>query len=220
MSGDKKKKNEADAPKKLKKNKVSAESGTGQGEKPSASGKPAATEGKKAGRPKGEKKAPKEPKVKKITEPAVIDMPHKKKSWMLNLAYNPVTGTRFRAGTSQQLAFDITLAGVVAGKDVKAIRDDLAKTRRDAGAARDLDAGYFNLVTACHPEFFQVWNTGVVKLLASPTPDPEAAKKAAEETGARSKRATEARGAKVTKKPIKVASGKTAKPEGRVVAKK
>ena len=189
-------------------------------------GKPVAKKATKSvakGKPptKGEKapaKSKKEPKAVKSKEPAVVEVPHKKKTWMLEKDFIPATGTRFRAGTSQQLAFDIVLKGAQSGKNIAQIRESLAKTRKDNGDVRNLDSGYYNLVVACHPEFFQAWNTGELKVLAEPQPDPDAVNKAKEDTKERKARATKARGTKATKKPAKTKKG--AKPSGRVVKKK
>jgi len=193
-----------------------------KGAKPSAKkgpsvSKPVAT-GKPAAKGKKDPKAAKAPKVAKSKEPAIVEVPHKKKSWMVQKEYEPATGTRFRAGTSQQLAFDIVMKGAKAKKTITEIRDNLAKTRKDNGDARNLDSGYYNLVVACHPEFFQAWNTGELKVLGEPTPDLEAVERAKTDSKERKARATKARGTKVTKKPAK--SKKGAKPAGRVVKKK
>ena len=93
-------------------------------------------------------------KSKKSNKPEVIDVPHKKKSWVKERELRPETGTRFRAGTSQQLAFDIVMAGAKKGHNVKKIRERLKSERKETGGKRDLDAGYFNFAVACHPEYF------------------------------------------------------------------
>jgi len=148
-------------------------------------------------------KEKKEKKEKKSEEPAIVDVPHKKKSWMIEREVNSVTGTRFKPRTSQQLAFDIVVKGINKGHDVDKIRKALADTRKENGAERNLDAGYFNLAVGCHPEYFEVWNTGEIKLIKEPTPDPEAVKKEAEKQEARKNRASKARGTTKAKKPAK-----------------
>jgi hypothetical protein len=154
---------------------------------------------------KGDKKA------KKTEERHIIEVPHKKKSWMVERELNPVTGTRFKPNTSQQLAFDIVVKGINKGHNVEKIRKTLAKTRKDNGCERNLDAGYYNLAVGCHPEFFEVWSDGVISLVKEPQPDPEAIKKEKEKQEARKKRAAKARG---TTKPKKPAKGKTKPKKG------
>ena len=122
--------------------------------------------------------------------------------------FNPVTGTRFRPNTSQQLSFDITMEMAKNGSTVKEIRERLAATRRENGAARDLDAGYFNLATASHPEFFEVWSDGTIKVLKEPAPDKEAIKAEQQKQKERKERASKARGTKTNKKPAAKGKGK------------
>ncbi len=174
-------------------------------------GKPKKGKGKGKGKSKGSDKKStdtsakksKGKKSKKDDKPHVIDVPHKKKSWVTERDIRPETGTRFRAGTSQQLAYDITLRGAKKGHNVKKIRAKLAAERKETGGKRNLDAGYFNFVVACHPEHFKVWSDGRVEVIAEPTPDPEAVEKAKASEKARKKRASESRNTSGRKKPKK-----------------
>jgi hypothetical protein len=179
--------------------------------KPKKKGKSKKSADKKAPKTDAKKKS-----KKKDDKPHVIDVPHKKKSWVSERELRPETGTRFRANTSQQLAFDITLKGARKGHNVKQIRAKLAAERKETGGQRNLDAGYFNFVVACHPEYFQVWSDGRVEIIAEPEPDPEAVKKAKEADKARKKRASESRNTSGRKKPAK---GK-AKPKAKKLKKK
>jgi len=138
--------------------------GKGKGKKAPAKGKKAPAKGKG----KSKEQAAKKPAKKEAGPPKVIQVDHKRREKMLAREYNPMTGSRFRHGVpilSQQLAFEISHEMVKSGENVKAIRAKLADTRTANGAPRDLDSGYWNLVAACHPEIFEVWSDGTVKLL-------------------------------------------------------
>lgn len=134
---------------------------------------------------KGEKKekAPKE--VKKVNVKSV-----KASS---TTAIDPRTGTRFTPNSARQLAFEIVIKMAKEGKNVKEIRDVLAKTRKENGSAFNLDVGYLNYVVACHPEMLEVYTDGKVKVVAEPKIDAEAAKKFEEERESKKKKAEAAR---------------------------
>jgi hypothetical protein len=118
----------------------------------------------------------------KDATPVVVAITHKKNEAIKDRTFYPETGTRYRAKTSQQLAFDIVMAGAKNGKNEETIRAELAATRKDNGCERNLDSGYFPFVVACHPEFFEVWSNGDVKVKAEPQPDPNAVKVEKEKT--------------------------------------
>jgi len=153
---------------------------------------------------KGKDKKAKAKAPKKDEKPTVIEVPHKKKDWMLERAINPATGTRFKPGTNGQFALELAVKLAKEGKTVKEIREELKNTRRENGASGNLDAGYFNLAVACNPEFFKVWSDGKIEIVKEPEPDPKAAEEMAEKEAKRKERASKARGKKVTKKPAKV----------------
>lgn len=128
----------------------------------------------------------KEKKEKKVKEPAVIEVKCKKNESAKEI--DPRTGSRFRPGTSKQIALELIVDHIKEGKSQKDIRASLKGFRKENGKDRDLDPGYFPFVVASHPEYFEVWNTGEVKLLKEFTPDPEAAKKMEEAAKSRSER--------------------------------
>jgi len=106
---------------------------------------------------------------------------------------DPRTGTRFAPGTARQVAFDIIFDAAKNGKATGEIRETLKANRKENGKKYNLDQGYLNFVIASHPEFFEAYSDGKIKIIGKPTPDPEAAKKMEEELAARKKKATEAR---------------------------
>lgn len=159
---------------------------------------------------KKEKKEKKE-KVTKDTTPAVVDLASKQKSSILERQFYPETGTRFRANTAQQLAFDIIMAGAKNNKSSKDIRNELAATRKENGAARNLDSGYFAFVAASHPEFFEVWSNGDIKVKAEPQPNPDAVKAVKEQVA---KKTT------VAKKPEAGKAKPKMKPKAKTISKK
>jgi hypothetical protein len=134
-------------------------------------------------------KAPKE--VKKVNVQSV------KANAKTNI--NPSTGTRFQAGSARQLGFDIVLKGTKEGKNVKEIREILKNTRKETGAAFNMDIGYVNFVVASHPDFFEVFTDGSIKILKEPKPDLEAAKKLENERDEKRKKALAAREERKTK---------------------
>ena len=134
-------------------------------------------------------KAPKE--VKKVNVQSV------KANAKTNI--NPATGTRFQAGSARQLGFDIVLKGTKEGKNIKEIREILKNTRKETGAAFNMDIGYVNFVVASHPDFFEVFTDGSIKILKEPKPDLEAAKKLENERDEKRKKALAAREERKTK---------------------
>jgi ferredoxin len=105
-------------------------------------------------------------------------------------AINPATGTRHAPNSSQQLALSIIIENADEGKTVKEIKATLSKTRKENGAERDLDSGYFNFCVASHPEFFDVKTDGSVKVKKKPKVDAKAVK-AMEEKEAKRKTLSE-----------------------------
>jgi DNA-binding transcriptional MerR regulator len=137
-------------------------------------------------------KEPKEPKAKKEpTPPAIVSV---KSSKAKNTApTDPRTGSRFAPGSARQFALGIILDCIKNGKGIKEIREILASTKKEKGAAFSLDAGYFNYCVAVHPENFEIWSDGKVKLLKEFKPDPIAAEKFEAEKKAQKERAEKAR---------------------------
>jgi len=150
-------------------------------------------EERKESKADGDVKAKKEKKKKEKKEKPVvkIDVKNSKANSRANI--DPRTGTRFEPGSARQLAFDVVYKGVKAGKNAKAIRMDLLQCRKDKGSKWNLDVGYLNFVVACHPDMFEAYSDGTVKLLKEPQPDPEAARKLEEERKAKRARAEKAR---------------------------
>jgi DNA-binding transcriptional MerR regulator len=111
-------------------------------------------------------------KNKKGEKPVVVTVSHPKASTEKSIV--PATGTRFSANSSQQLALEMIIDLASNGKNVKEIKEALGKTRKENGAARNLDAGYFNFVVASHPEMFQVKSDGTVKVVSRPKVDKKA----------------------------------------------
>jgi len=111
-------------------------------------------------------------KVKKEVVAAVIQVKHSKVKELAD--YCPATGSRFTPGTSKQVALDIVVNAIKAGKNCTEIRKELAEYRKENGKDRDLDAGYFPYVVAMHPEHFEIWTTGEAKLIKEFKADPSA----------------------------------------------
>ena len=76
------------------------------------------------------------------------------------------TGTRFRQGSSRQLAFEIIYENVRMGKNVREIKEALNLTRKEHGYKFDLDKSYFNFIIITHPEYFRVYTDGQVDLVS------------------------------------------------------
>jgi hypothetical protein len=91
------------------------------------------------------------------------------------------------------------LKGTKEGKNVKEIREILKNTRKETGAAFNMDIGYVNFVVASHPDFFEVFTDGSIKILKEPKPDLEAAKKLENERDEKRKKALAAREERKTK---------------------
>lgn len=175
---------------------------------PKGKSKEKAAKGAKKGKSKSEKK------TDKVVQ---ISVKHKKKEWMSERPIDACTGTRFKPGTSQQLAFDITYKMAKAGSQIKEIREALKNTRKDNGDERNLDAGYFNLVAACHEDFFTCYSDGTIKVKKAPKPDKNAQAEAKKKKEERKARASKTRGKKTSKKPVGKGKGK---PKKRAVKKK
>lgn len=123
---------------------------------------------------------------------------------------DPRTGTRFSPGQARQHAFNIVYEEAKKGRNVKEIRKVIVEQRKENGAKHNLDGAYLNFVLATHPEFFEVWSDGTIKVIKHPKPDPKAAKAMeakAEEKKAKAKAArdklTKKAGQKTTKKATK-----------------
>ena len=174
--------------------------------------KKVAAEGKEA-KPKKPSKAGKS-KVREIPD-GVVEMKHSKAKPFIGRDRNPYTGTRFRANTSQQTAYDIIRKGAKEGKTVDEMKTELTAYRTEHGKDRDLDAGYLPFVIATHSEDFEVVKKGdkmTIKLLKDVKPDEkaivelkarEAKKKAAMEKRKTGKK-TDKKAEKVSKKEGKV----------------
>lgn len=164
-------------------------------------------EGKKVKKDKPTKKDV--AKAVKTIPDGVVVVKHGK-AFTADRPINPYTGTRFRPNSSQQTAFDIIYKGAKAGKNVEAIREDLAKYRKENGNDHNLDSGYFPFVVASHLEFFQVVSkAGVqsIKVIKEPKIDKEAiAAKEAKIKEAREKRSSD-KGGKKSKKSAKGEKG-------------
>ena len=137
-----------------------------------------------------EKKAKKEKKEKPVEKVKV-----KSTKVKAGKEIDPRTGTRFPPNGARQAAFNVIMKCAKKGMKVKEIREELVKHRSKDGTAKkwNLDKGYLNFVVVSHPEFFEVYTDGTVKVIKEPTPDPEAAKKLEEEQKKRKKKAEEAR---------------------------
>ncbi len=138
-----------------------------------------------------------EVKEKKVKEAKLI--PVKSTKANPKSAIDPRTGTRFVPNSARQLGFDVVYKAAKAGKNIKEIREILSATRKDKGAAFNLDVGYLNCTVASHPEMFECWTDGRVVVKSDPKPDPEAAKKFDEERNAKKAKAQKAREDRKTK---------------------
>lgn len=167
----------------------------------------------KGGKAKSKDKTTKAKAKKDDGPPRVVTLKHSKAKPEYDL--NVLTGTRYAPNTSKQMAFDIILKNANNGKKVKEIRAELARCRKENGFARNLDAGYFNFAVAMHPEFFEVYSDGTVRVKKEPKPDKEALKKAEKKEDERKKRAASARKSlkKGGKKNAKSKRSKEAAPE-------
>ena len=145
-------------------------------------------EAKKVDEVKKDKKDKKEKKVKEVSKLIVKSSKANPKEKI-----DPRTGTRFAPGTARQVAFDLIFNAAKNGKVANEIREILKANRKENGKKFNLDQGYLNFVVASHPEFFEAYSNGEIKILKSPSPDPTAAKKLEEELTARKKKAVEAR---------------------------
>ena len=163
--------------------------------------KKASTEGKekKAKKKEGEDKPKKEKKKK---EKRQLDIHSNKANPRADI--DPRTGTRFSPGSARQQAFDIIFELASDGKNAKEIRAALKSARKDAGNKYNLDPGYLHYVIAMHPEMFEAYSDGEVKVISKPKIDKEAAKRMEEEAKKKKKRAEDARDdRKKKKKPSK-----------------
>jgi hypothetical protein len=143
-------------------------------------------------------------KEKKPVEVTPITFKHPKAETAKEI--HPATGSRFAPGTSKQIALDLIVSLVKAGKGAKEVRAALAEYRKENGKDRNLDAGYLAFCVASHPEYFECKSNGEIKLVKEFTPDPEAAKKLEEERAKRLAKKAEraAKGGKKVKggKPV------------------
>jgi len=162
----------------------------------------------KPAKPVKEKKAKKEKKVKEITVKVVKHSKAKP-----DKEIHPVTGSRFKPATSTQIALELIIAGVEAGKKESDIRKELSDYRRTNGKDRDLDAGYLPFVIASHPEYFECKTDGTITLVKKFTPDPEAAAKLEAARKERLAKKAERKGKTKPKKPGKDKAEKPPKGE-------
>ena len=138
-----------------------------------------------------EKKEKKTKKAKKPKERKLINVKSSKAN--PDAPIDPRTGTRFPPNCARQQAFEIIYKMAKEEKNAKEIREKLKSARKSEGNKYNLDPGYLHFTIAMMPEFFQIWNDGVVDVLKDPKPDPAAAKKMEEELAEKRKRAEEAR---------------------------
>ena len=68
---------------------------------------------------------------------------------------NPMTGSRFKASSARQCAFEVIVDCFKKGMTRQETREELKKHRKDTGCKYNLDAGYFNFVVGGHPEYFK-----------------------------------------------------------------
>jgi len=127
-----------------------------------------------SGKEKTEKPV-KEKKEKKEKEVTVKVFKHSKAR--PDDSVNPVTGTRFKPGTSAQVALEIVVAGANNGNSADVIRKELSSYRKENGKDKNLDAGYLPFVIATHPEYFECKTDGTITMVKEFEPDPEAAAK-------------------------------------------
>lgn len=144
------------------------------------------------------KEAKKEKKAEKPAEPPK-KVHVKSQKANPNAAIDPRTGTRFAPGSARQLAFEIMFKLAKEGKSIKEIREALNGTKKEKGAAFNLDIGYVNFVVAMQPEIFEAYDDGSIKVIGEPKIDAEAAKKYEEDRQNKKKKAEEARASRKEK---------------------
>ncbi len=86
----------------------------------------------------------------------------------------PETGTRFKQGSSRQLAFEIIYENVRMGRNALEVKESLDLTRKENGYQYDLDKSYFNFICVTHPEYFRVYEDGHVEIVSERKADVEA----------------------------------------------
>lgn len=108
-------------------------------------------------------------KVSKKKEPkAVVQKELKIPEAVKGKDINPETGTRFKAGSARQLAFETIVKAVKNGKEAGDIRKELAQMRKSNGCKYNMDAGYLNFTIASHPEYFKYMTDGTITLIKEP----------------------------------------------------
>ncbi len=115
---------------------------------------------------KATKKAPKEVVQKELKIPDAVK----------GKDINPETGTRFKAGSARQLAFETIVKAVKAGKNAGDIRAELSQMRKENGNKYNMDAGYLNFTIASHPEYFKYMSDGTITLIKEPVIKKSSAK--------------------------------------------
>jgi len=115
---------------------------------------------------KATKKAPKEVVQKELKIPDAVK----------GKDIDETTGTRYRAGSARQLAFETILKAVKAGKNASDIRAELSQMRKENGNKYNMDAGYLNFVIASHPEYFKYMSDGTITLIKEPVIKKSSAK--------------------------------------------
>ena len=115
---------------------------------------------------KATKKAPQEVVQKELKIPEVVK----------GKDINDETGTRFKAGSARQLAFEAIVKAVKAGKNAGDIRAELSQMRKENGNKYNMDAGYLNFTIACHPEYFKYMSDGTITLIKEPVIKKSSAK--------------------------------------------
>ena len=138
--------------------------------------------------PVTEKKVKKEKKEKKVKEKKLLKITSNKAN--PNSDIDPRTGTRFSPNSARQQAFDIIYEMAKDKQDAKAIRAKLKSARKDAGNKYNLDPGYLHYVVAMHPDMFEAYSDGEVRVVGKPKVDKEAAKKMEQEAEKKRERAS------------------------------
>jgi hypothetical protein len=90
----------------------------------------------------------------KVIMKRTISMP-KMPDTLKSSEINPLTGSRFKASSARQCAFEVIVDCFNKGMTRQETREELKKHRKDTGCKYNLDAGYFNFVVGGHPEYFK-----------------------------------------------------------------
>lgn len=81
----------------------------------------------------------------------------------------PETGTRFKAGSARQLAFEFLIKCIDEGENnLKKIRKQACLLRKENGFKYNLDSGYIHFAMINNPEFFKLYDDDTVELVSRP----------------------------------------------------